>query len=411
MVFLAAAVSCRLALPAANWKHYGLLGLVLGAGYYVKAALLPIGCALLLLLFLFLPHEEREEGIERRRRFFLLGFSLMIFAVVAAPLVTLMSSRVGRLSIGEAGRLNYAWWVNGSPQDFAAWSESISPAYPGPDQHPPRVIWRKPAVLEFASPIAGTYPLGYDPGYWYSGAKARIDLKKQIVTTMGVLRDYLSMCKPMMPLFGGAITLFAFGMRPGAKAATPRDAWWLIGWALAACFMYALLLVEWRYVAAFIALFWLGLFPILTSRVETRVVLPVSATVIATLMLSFLGFLALQGVHVARDSIHPRPPDYEVAALGLRALGLKDGDRVAVVGTGFECYYARYDRLRIVAEIPDEREFWHMSAPGLRTLEGLLAASGVKALVAPNRPEDAAGADWKDLPASGSERMSVLLLP
>ena len=406
VVFLAAAVSCRLALPKADWRQYGLLGLVLGAGYYVKAALLPLGIALLLLLFLSLPHEE---GVDRRRRFFSLSFSFIVFAVVAAPLVALMSSSAGRLSVGEAGRLNYDWRVNGMPDDFVPWSDDISAVYLRPD-HPARLLAQKPLVLEFASPIAGTYPLWYDPGYWYAGTKARIDLRKQIVATLGVLRDYGLMCDAMMPLLGGTIVLFALGVAGNVKLATPRDSWWLIGWALAACSIYALVTVEWRYVAAFISLFWLVLFRILTSRVKRRVAIPVCATVIATLLLSFMRFVASQSIHATRDLIHSRPPNYEMAALGLRDLGLRNGDRVAVVGSGLECYYARYDRLRIVAEIPDEREFWRMSTPELRTLEGLLAKAGVRALVASNRPENAVGADWKDLPMSGSERMSVLLL-
>jgi hypothetical protein len=406
VVFLAGAVSCRLALQEADWKQYGLLGLVLGAGYYVKAALLPLGILLLLLLFLSLLSKE---GRDRRRRFFSLGFSFLIFALFAAPLVTLMSSRESRLSIGETGRLNYAWWVSGVPTDLAVWSQGISASYARPE-HPPRVLAQKPVVLEFAAPIAGTYPLWYDPSYWYAGAKATFDLRKQLVATGEVLQYYGLMCDAMMPLLGGAIVLFAFRVDRNAQSATRRDAWWLIGWPLAACSMYALVTVEWRYVAAFFSLFWLGLFRILAARARRRVALPVCATVIAVLMLSFLRFVESQTIHITKDLIHPRLPDYEVAALGLRDLGLRNGDRVAVVGTGSECFYCRYDRLRIVAEIADEREFWRLSNPELRTLEGLLASAGVRALVASNRPENAGGADWKDVPISGSDRLSVLLL-
>jgi len=64
----------------------------------------------------------------------------------------------------------------------------------------------------------------------------------------------------------------------------------------------------------------------------------------------------------------------------------------------------------VVAQIPDAREFWHLSAPELKSLAERLASIGVKAVVASNRPDASASADWKDVKVSDSVRLTVLLL-
>lgn len=407
VVFLAAGIACRLALPEPGWKHYGALGLVLGAGYYIKAALLPLGIALLVLLFFLLPPEE---GANRRRRFLSLGSSFLVTTLLATPLVAVLSAQAGHFSTGEVARLNYLWWVNGVPDDFAAWNNGISAVYPSLE-HPPRVLAQKPLVFGFGFPVEGTYPLWYDPAYWFAGAKIKIDLVQQIVRTGEVLKGYGAIMKPMAPLVGGAIVLFAFGFRRQRASSSRRSAWWLVAWSLSACSMYALLVVEWRYVGAFVALFWLESYRVLMSRVEKRTASAVCATVIVIVMIPFAAVVAQRSIGSMAGLIHPRLSDYEIVALDLRDLGLHKGDRVAIVGTSFNYYYARYDRLRIVAEIPDAHAFWQISEPRLRSLEELLASKRVKALVAPNRPDDVAPADWKDKQISGTQRLSVLLLP
>src|SRR5277367_1698112 len=55
IVFLAAGLVCRISLAGSGWMHYAALGFVLGVGYYVKAAMLPLGVALLVLLFFLSP--------------------------------------------------------------------------------------------------------------------------------------------------------------------------------------------------------------------------------------------------------------------------------------------------------------------------------------------------------------------
>jgi uncharacterized protein (DUF2235 family) len=108
--------------------------------------------------------------------------------------------------------------------------------------------------------------------------------------------------------------------------------------------------------------------------------------------------------------VHPAAVDYETAAAALREAGLHDGDRLAVVGYAYNCYYARCARLRVAAQIPDTRQFCRLSAPEFQSISHRLAPVGVKALVAFNRPESCGLATWKDVKISDSTRLSILLL-
>jgi hypothetical protein len=99
----------------------------------------------------------------------------------------------------------------------------------------------------------------------------------------------------------------------------------------------------------------------------------------------------------------------------LSNLGLHSGDRLALVGSAFYPaeaypYYARIDRLRVVAQVPDENEFWRLTTPELESVEERLASIGVKAIVAVNRPDYVVQADWRDVTLGRGVRFNILLL-
>ena len=99
-----------------------------------------------------------------------------------------------------------------------------------------------------------------------------------------------------------------------------------------------------------------------------------------------------------------------MTALALRELGLQNGGRLAIVGCAYDCYYARYARLRVVAQIPDAHEFWRLSTPELKSVAERLISIGVNAVVVSNSPDAPALAGWKDVNISDSVRLKVLLL-
>jgi hypothetical protein len=175
--------------------------------------------------------------------------------------------------------------------------------------------------------------------------------------------------------------------------------------------MYALVHVEFRFLGAFFVISFVAVYGSLMFRVDKCAALAISATVLCTVMVPFSAHVAKESACIAGDLVYPKLPEYQIAALGLRDLGVQGGDRLAIVGYANNCYYARYDRLRVVAQIPNANEFWHLSKPELKSLTEHLRAIGVKAVVASNGPDHAsAAADWKDVDVSDSLRLNVLLL-
>jgi hypothetical protein len=407
IVFLAAGISCRLSLPGSSWKQYVTLGVVLAAGYYFKAVMLPLGVALLVLLFFLLP---LSSAITRQKLFPRLSLSLLVLLLAAAPMLTALSVQAHRLSFGASGWLNYAWTVNGL-QMQTGWTGGSPDVY-GIPKHAPRKLMVKPLILEFDTPVKGTYPLWYDPSYWYAGAKARFGLRQQ-VSALGALmrgngKDVLSQ---MTGFISGGIVLWVLVLREKIRPTATRILWWQLAWPLSACAMYGLVIIESRYVGGFLVLFWLAIYGALFGRVDRRVGVAVSATVICTVMIPFAAELAMVSVHAARDMVYPRPSKYQIGAIGLGNLGLRSGDRLAIVGYGLADlpFYARQAGLRVAAQIPDADEFWRLSVPELESVAERLGSIGVKAVVVLNRPNTSARADWKDVKVSATGRLCVLL--
>ena len=108
IVFLAAGLLLRIQKRAASWKCFALLGLVLGLGYLMKSVMFVIA-------FIFLAASVLAAG-SYRRAMPRVAVGLTIFAALASPLIIALSMTKGRLTIGDAGRLNYAWYVLGVPK-------------------------------------------------------------------------------------------------------------------------------------------------------------------------------------------------------------------------------------------------------------------------------------------------------
>jgi hypothetical protein len=383
LVFLAARTGCRLLLTP-DPKYFAALGAILGLGYYAKAAMFPLALLLLAALFLWPPPAGRTRVL----------LSGLVFLMVAAPWVAVMSGRAGHVSIGETGPLNYAWYVNRFPQ----------PARPGGGlRHPPRLLLDKPAILEYATPVNATYPLSYDPSYWYAGATARWNIRQQVLALENSVLFYYQLLMQMAALLAGVVALSIFRARSQIRATQNRAFPWLVAWPLAACAMYGVVHIERRFLWAFFVLFWLAVYRRLFHRAN--------ATARTAVLVTVLGALLIPAARSLPDAVlHPNPPDYLRVADALRAAGVHPGDRLATVGQGFDTYYAHYLGARMVAEIVDADEFWRLSAPDLATVKQRLAGIGVKALVAKNAPLASASLGWREVVTSSPSRFSILAL-
>jgi hypothetical protein len=267
-----------------------------------------------------------------------------------------------------------------------------------------------PTVLEFETPTAETYPLWHSPGYWYAGAKTVFSWHKQIHGISESLEEYGKIAVRAIGFIGGAIVLFALGMSKGKRAQRWRISFWLLAWPLAGCAMYSIVRLHPRYVAAFLLILCLEVYRALVFRVGRRVSIGVCAIALLVVMTPLFLRASKTFATSVRQLRHPVDEEYVVAAHNLQHLGLQPGDKVAVAGFALNCFYARYDRLRIVSQILTPDDFWRLNPSDAKRVEDRLASIGVKALIVFDHPARKQEAGWTDVGAFGGGSLSVLLL-
>lgn len=94
----------------------------------------------------------------------------------------------------------------------------------------------------------------------------------------------------------------------------------------------------------------------------------------------------------------PRNVDAE-AAEGLRALGIREGDRLSIIAPMSEVHWARQAGATIASEIPlgEEAKFWTASEETKRRVFQTLAGTGAKLVVVEEPPLGASREGWKAL--------------
>jgi hypothetical protein len=406
-VLFVAAMGCRVSRPDTGWKQFAGLGALLGLGIYVKAALFPLAFAFIALLFLSLAWTSK---IPRRRLLAYLASTTGMCVVVAVPLIVFMSVQAGRFTAGDTGKLAYLWSVDEFKPNAVGWTGGTPPQY-GTPLHAPRKLMDNPAVLEFATPVPGTYPLWHSPGYWYAGAKPVFILRKQIDAILRSLEEYRQIAIRAIGFIGGALLLLVLSMVKGKKAHRGRVTFWLLAWPLVGCAMYALVLTFERYVAAFLLLLCLEVYRVLVFRVERRVAVGVCAVALLVAMTPVAELAGKAVVATVRQFRHPVEEEYVVAAGNLQRLGLQPGDKVAFVGFAASCYYAQYDQLRVVSQVVYADDFWRLNEADAKRVEERMASTGAKAVITTSRPASNQEAGWTEVGHLEGNSISVLLLP
>jgi hypothetical protein len=391
--FASAGLCLRVLQGEADWRTGLGFGATLAAGCFAKSVMLPAGVALLSMAWLWSPRTPSS------RRVVLVAAAIM--CLTYTPQIALVSRRVGYFSVSETGRLNYLWWVNGKP--FQGWTGISGRDAP---THGPRILADYPKTIEFGAPVAGTYPLWYDPAYWFAGVKTQFDLKGQLQVISSSLKFYRSIFDDLrLPLEGLTALLVLLYAR---RRQPVRTELLFLLWPVAVLSMYALLFTEPRYIAPFVVLFWTAAYSaVFTPGEESRILLAlVAALMLATSVRQTISPDRKVVAPGNRDNPHvvrwmTPPPDNgpdQIAARELGALGLRAGDAIATVGDGFAHFYARMARVRIVAEVVDAGAFWTLSPDAAAAIEQKLARTGAGALVAINRPKAFQSGLWQDIP-------------
>jgi 4-amino-4-deoxy-L-arabinose transferase-like glycosyltransferase len=396
-VYLAAALILRARRVGPAWWASALLGATLGAAYLAKAVMFPLS-------FVFLG-VSAPAGRTWRRAAGHLALASACFLLVAGSFVAVLSVTRGRLTFGDAGRLNYAWFVGGVPR--LHWLGGLG----GMPAHPPRKVFPSPEVYEFAQPNAGTYPLWYDPPYWYEGVETRVAVRDQFVASLHTAGDYLRLLFEELGLFTVPVLLLYFlALIGGGGSWRERFHWCIAGLAR----QYPLLVP---------ALAAAGLY-LLVGHVEGRLIGPFLVLLLASALVSVgarggavrvAGWsIGVSGLALAACLLYDAHNAFRALATGegvtahpawrvanfLRRRGIGAGAGVGYIGYTFDAYWARLGGYRVVTEIPEKEaaKFWGADRVVRERVIRALQRAGAQAIVAEGVAPAAEG--WISIPGT-----------
>jgi len=406
-VYLAAGLLLRIRRADAGWTAFALLGVCLGLGYLTKSVMFPVS-------FVFLGvawfADRRRPGAPGR-----FAVAVVAFAVVAAPWVVAISTARKRVTFGDTGRIAYVAFANGYTERDVHWGREF------PDEnrpvHPTRRLMKEPPIYGWESPLRGTYGPWFDPSYWHEGEPVRFELRGQLHVIQEAASGFWHMLLRDESFLPMALFIAVFASWRGRE--TVRDAlsqWVIIVPSLAAMALYTLVLFSPRYVAVFAVLLYLGVFAGL--RRPARTTSSIGWAIPLAVMLAIFAKLGPDTISQARGALRTvgraTPPashhQWQVAQ-GARAIGLRPGDPVAIMGYGADAYWARLAGLHVVGEVfSEEREFESIvghdtmvKPDGSLTDEALAAlkATGAKGVVARKVPDEVARNGWTEAGKTG----------
>jgi hypothetical protein len=224
------------------------------------------------------------------------------------------------------------------------------------------------------------------------------------------MRALVRHARVYLELFGfllvGGIAAAAAGPVTRRDLRAMRPSGILVVPSLAALAMYALVLVQSRYVAAFALVLFAGLVPpwavdALSRRVRKG--LAAGALVSIPLVAHQMRVDATywSGSAGTRQNV--------VAALA--ASGIGPGSRVGFIGEAFDALWARTARLRFVSLVPstEAERFWELDATRRAVVLAHMQQRGAEAIIAES---PALGVDiegWERLPSAGVPRSELIV--
>ncbi len=394
-LFASAGLGLRVLRGVASRPLLMVTGAVLGAGYVAKAVLLPIG--LMLIVFLLIGLWKNAHG-SRVARFTAL---LLPYTLCVAPLVIVLSIREGRFTTGAAGRLNYAWCVNGASYGWLEAGENGVPA------SPPGLIHRNPPVYDFGE-LPGTVVKGLGRPHFFEGLRIRFRWRRQAKRFLADTTFLAELLLTEPVSIAGLLTLLllAMGRRP---IGLPSERLWILAWCCGGIFLYVLVLILPRYLAGLVAIAWVISYSCLLPG-ETAasmrgaggaILFVVGLTCCVPAALSLPGTLRHGVADLARGTFHKGDPLWATASSAMQ-MGFHRGDRMASVGDSFPATFAPLIGARIVSEIPDEAvaQFWGVSPSERREIFAAWKRVGVRWAWASEIPNWAASEGWVTVPGS-----------
>ena len=418
--FFLAYLLLRIESGKARSSTYIWFGVLLAIGYLSRSAFLPVA-PFYIVIAAALLWRQRVDVVRP------LGLICATAILIAAPFVTALSLAKGRVVFSATGKPNYAWEVLGAARS-TNWQGG--PGNLGTPIHPSHKVIDHPATYTFASPVPGTYPLWYEPSYWYAGISPHFDVKAQLRVLALSTRDFLYLfLRSPIPVICFTLAFF-MGWRNWLSVTGLGAFWFLLLPSVIYTGLYMLVYLDQRYIAGSLVIIWMCL---LASVAVPRDSLrrPLNYGVGAIGLLFCIVFVATRMVSpakiAAKDLLHGHEDEWNqqwMLAQRLRQLGVNPGDRVAYIGSSMDADWARLDRVRIVAEIPviwdrqpglmrrvvantsEIDDFWHANKAGRERVYRAFRDAGASIVVADRIPKDAAAPGWQRVLLPGTPHMA-----
>ena len=393
IVFLATGILLRIQRGRGNLLAFAILGALLGLGYLAKAAMFPLAFVFLFsALFL-----SRRGGLSARAATGRILVAAGVFAAFALPMVSSLSAQKGRVTFGDAGAINYATYEGGAPL-WIHWHGQ--PAGSGVPTHPMRKLSSDPAIYEFARPISGSYPLWYDPSYWYEGIRSHFSLRGQAWALFRGANVYLKMISRTGALYGTFFALVLLTRKKGNWMFEGKELFWVWLPCFAAFAMYAIVHAEERFLSGFalMLLMWFMSsvrFSESSGRQFRRrmILLAGAAPALA------IGWAVAHDIYrVVRDE----PYEPWAVSQEIHRMGIPAGTEVGYIGTGLDAYWAHLASVRIIAEVPDGEEPRYVAADAARRrqLLALFSSVGAKFVITKNAAVANPADGWRPIPGT-----------
>lgn len=365
-----------------NWAAPCALGASCALGFWMKTVMFLLGAALLALLFLIPPKVTRARSR--------IAVAAVVWLALSAPLIVLISAKVGHLSYGETGRLNYGWFV--SSKGYQPLKISFDATWP----HTPRELLSAPRIIEFGSPVVGTFPLHADPSYWWQGTPTSFHVGAQVRALAVNGFEYARQALFDYPVVVAVLIGLAAVSRAARRSAgSARSVDVLMVWSVLWLTLYALVHVESRLAAPAVLLLTVLAARNLLAGSPPKAARGVSAVLAAFVLVQTLS-LGWTTLRQERDGVSP---NYLAIAERLGALGLVPNTRIAVIGShdGYESSFAHAAGLVVAAEVVDVQGSPQITNDNVAAVRAALAQAGIRAIVKTRGPLPAAESGWRQL--------------
>ena len=365
---------------------FTFLGLVMGLAYLTKAVMFPLN-----FVFLFAVLFSVENFKKTLPKIFL---SLVVFLFISSPFIYALSKQKGYFTYGETGRVNYVWYLDESK--YECWKEG-SPGCKGVVR-PAKKICDVPKAFDYSEHLVGSYPMWYDPTYWFTGLKTNFTLLGQVKVLGKSFEKYFNLFFQWQGfIVACCIVLFFMSGRGFKSLKDIYECWYLILPSIIVFLLYSLIIVQYRYLGPFIAPFWCGIFAALKFHNYNQKKEIIDKTVMLLVALLTITSIISQDIFVAGKNASAQM--HAKVASAVRKLGVNPGDRVAVIGVNYGIYWTHLAKVNIVVEVPSEEEknFWVINSGDKKKLFKKIKTLGGKIVVAEQAPSHISHEGWMSI--------------